>query len=593
MRCQSSLFVFATFAILVPPASAQVIQPYSGDQSLEVNIAAAGAAAVAGAPPQFVAPAGGMTATLDAFANCPPPASKSLLMPGTQHSVTGAGHVVLQLAQALAPGAPVCVVETFTGAGAPAQIAVSEVTENAADRAAAPAPPPAKPVIVPVAAGDGIVLVNPVPPPAGSTATINIYASCPPPAAANALNAPGIVNAVDGSGNEVVVKLASTAKEKEALCAEETFTGGAAPVPPVGSDVITVSAAPAAAPPANSPSSKSQLPNVLAAGGVVVSAGASTNAGSNFNLDVFFDQPISPASRKNPNPLPIDGWASFSGYVRLASIAQPGQVSASSTLTSYVSPAIDSAPANLVQSGELLLAFDLGHKISNTDPARPYLIPSFTLTAGAITPLSSAPSSPTIYIVSQAIYNYYTSASSVSPAAQAAITTACGTSYSSTTPCYVAFLPQDRTRFFRDWSGGFKLKNYYYDASSDAFGFPGITTITFGQNEYVTGGAMSGFVAHVGTVQPVIGPVAKSFAGYLYVFGSMDMVVARNLASRNAPQFSLSTAPSSVTAGQSDVAQIQVAQPNRDRYQFGVELDLVKLISVLKPSTPPAPPTPQ
>ena len=314
-------------------------------------------------------------------------------------------------------------------------------------------------------------------------------------------------------------------------------------------------------------------------GGVDFSAGASTNPGANFTAEIDFDRELS-----GPSALALDAPVWISGYVRLASIAQPGAISSSTTLTSYVSPAVNASSVDLVQSGEMLVSLDFwpwkGHLGGLNTPIKVML----TASGGAITPLSSAPSSPTVYVVSQALYSYY-AANPTDPNAKA-VTTSCGSSFSTTVPCYVAFVPEDRTSFFRDWSAGVKFKNYCYSGTAhDQYPFPGITTATIGQNEFVTGGSMRGFVLHIATLQPVPSNVAGSLSGYLYFFGSMDMVVRRRIAYTGAPQFSLSTAGSSITPNSSNVAEVSVAQPNRDRYRFGLGLDLVKLISLIKNKT--------
>ncbi len=134
--------------------------------------------------------------------------------------------MALQLAQPLALGQLVCVTETFSPAGVLAQVKMPGAAADPAQRPAAPAIS-----VDPVTAGNASVLVNPIPPPAGYSATVKIYASCPPAAGAAELDDATIPDLVDGSGNKVVVLLAGPAKSKGTLCAVETLSGGPAPIP--------------------------------------------------------------------------------------------------------------------------------------------------------------------------------------------------------------------------------------------------------------------------------------------------------------------------------------------------------------------------
>jgi hypothetical protein len=120
------------------------------------------------------------------------------------------------------------------------------------------------------------------------------------------------------------------------------------------------------------------------------------------------------------------------------------------------------------------------------------------------------------------------------------------------------------------------VKKYYWNDGNHKYDFPSLLDLTFGQNEYVTGGSMRGFVVHVGGSTPI-----AHFPG-VYLSGSADLVVAR---SQNGPNFLLQSAPSTVTINDASVAQLYVQQPNRDRYRVGIGLDIITVLSKLHNSS--------
>jgi hypothetical protein len=202
---------------------------------------------------------------------------------------------------------------------------------------------------------------------------------------------------------------------------------------------------------------------------------------------------------------------------------------------------------------------------------------------GMVTPLSPNQANPPIYTVTPALYSYYTSAPYPNAAAQTAITQACPTFTAGS--CYVTYVPEGRTRFYRDWLAGFRFRFYYpadtntANADSRKYLFPSTATIAVGENEYVTAGHLHGLVLHAGGRVLVPAPYSSKLAGFLYVYGSVDMNI--NGKNQNSPQFLLQTAATTVTAASTGVATIAVPDQNRDRYRFGVALDLGKLISLV------------
>jgi hypothetical protein len=305
-------------------------------------------------------------------------------------------------------------------------------------------------------------------------------------------------------------------------------------------------------------------------GGIDVNAAASTDPAAKFLLDLSFEKPMTGVASGYASPL----W--LSGYIRLASIAQPGAISGAADVATYISPLTASTPSTLVQSAEAQFTFE--GKIPSSASSSPSSI-HLIAGGGIITPLSPSQANPTPYQVDQALYNYYNNASATGIAAVAyqAITTACGSTFSATTPCYVAYVPQDRSRFYRNWSTGLTYREY--TSNGNGYFFPNYLTLSVGQNEYVTAGMMRGFVLHAGGTFLMPGVQASKLAGALWLYGAIDMDLTHT--DQSTQQFLLQTAPSTVTATGASVAVIPVAAQNRDRYRFGVALDISKLVSML------------
>ena len=439
--------IFTSFAI------AQVKQPYDGDISIEVTP---------------VAPKAPVTASIDVFTQCTTPTGPSLLKPGIQNSVLDGKDVPLALAAKLTSGGSVCAIETFVGVGAlPVQIFTAIV------RSVPPVPtslaaPKSNVVIEPPNASQQYILVDPIAPVAGQAATLEVYAACPAataPAGTSLLVANQQTDVI-APGATVTLVLAKQLTSGDPLCAVETFTGS--PVKsPVSSAAVTVTAAQAPAPATSSITSSLTLTPVRLIGGVDVNAAASTNPAAKFLLDVSFEKPI---AKNSP-----DSWLWMSGYVRLASIAQPGAVSGITNISTYIQPLVASTPSTLVQSAEAEFAVESKlYAASSSNTSTPSSL-HFIAEGGIITPLSPNQSNPTPYQVNQALYNYYNNpnATGIAAIAYQAILTACGATFSTTTPCYVAYIPQDRSRFYRNWAAGLRYRDYWpQSSSSKSYFFP-------------------------------------------------------------------------------------------------------------------------
>jgi hypothetical protein len=310
--------------------------------------------------------------------------------------------------------------------------------------------------------------------------------------------------------------------------------------------------------------------------GVDVSAASSASPQAVFLLLNTIDIPfkkISDLSTQTKNIF----W--ISGKLGIAGMAQPGNLSGAAS-SGFYSSAINANPDKIVQSVDAAAYFGyqfMGRQVNGgtfdsgteklDDPKTLFTL-SVVLGLGAITPLSASQANPPVYEATPLILQTQTPYSPTS-----SFPTSCTPSSPTASPvCYVAFVPGDRTRFYRHYEAGLRLKIYAEDKTDRRLRFPGIIDAAIGQNEYVTGGNLSGLVFHVFGSFPV--PVLDG----VYTFGSMDLALARNSGGNQ-----LLLIPAPVTAGVTftspSVYLISTTQPNRDRYQLGFGVDVFHLFS--------------
>ncbi len=317
--------------------------------------------------------------------------------------------------------------------------------------------------------------------------------------------------------------------------------------------------------------------------GVDVEGASSTSPAARFMGNASIDLPVFPAMPGSERLTDIERAKVFiGGSLRIAAMAQPGALSSSAFTQGYFASAINATPDKIVQSWEgngsvsFKLSgtnlgfgtFDTGSPTSKNYPRKTLLTTSFLLSGGFVSPLSASQANPPVYYATNQIQSLYPNEGWGSLGTSCAYT-------SSNPPCYVAFVPTDRTRFYKHYEAGLRWRIYGEDFNNNVLRFPGILDLTVGQNEYVTAGKLNGVVVHFGGLLPV--PIPK--VDGIYAFGSLDSEV--NGPVGGGAQLLLTPVPSTanVTYLSPSVYTIPVAQPNRDRYRFGIGVDLYHLLT--------------
>jgi hypothetical protein len=136
---------------------------------------------------------------------------------------------------------------------------------------------------------------------------------------------------------------------------------------------------------------------------------------------------------------------------------------------------------------------------------------------------------------------------------------------------YIGFVTPDRDRFYRQYGFGFRYSKYHPDHKYES---PQTFTITFGQDELITGGQLRSVVTQFDGFYPL--PVNKVSGRYqfLYIFGTATLRLSRG---ENLTPLVLASAPSTINGTESSVAIVSTPS-NRDTYRIGIGADLVNLI---------------
>lgn len=171
-----------------------------------------------------------------------------------------------------------------------------------------------------------------------------------------------------------------------------------------------------------------------------------------------------------------------------------------------------------------------------------------------------------------------------------------------------AFVNLDRSRFFRSYFIGLRLKSYHFsdlvsshscdaddtttqsdEGNSGKYklcegvynAFPGIVDLTVGQDESVTAGHLSHFVFRLDAVYPL--PWFKGFT----IFGSLNAALESNRST--AHLFAPPSTTTGVTVSDKSVFQVPLTLPDRDNYRVGLGVDLVQLAHSINAKQAPAP----
>jgi len=157
----------------------------------------------------------------------------------------------------------------------------------------------------------------------------------------------------------------------------------------------------------------------------------------------------------------------------------------------------------------------------------------------------------------------------------------------------IAFVTPDRSRFFRKYFAGVRLKTYHFtgrasghfcdednsDCEALMNSFPGVIDVTAAQDEQVTGGHLSHWVLRLDGIYPL--PFAPGF----HIFGSLSSAFQKNVTSN---ELFVAPPPATVAANDPSVFLAPAPQPaSHDIYRIGLGVDIFQLLNARKAQAGP------
>lgn len=144
---------------------------------------------------------------------------------------------------------------------------------------------------------------------------------------------------------------------------------------------------------------------------------------------------------------------------------------------------------------------------------------------------------------------------------------------------YVAFVPSDRDRFFRQYYAGFRINTFFFNRNNvPTQRFPGMLDIMYGQNEFVTGGRLRGGVFRLDGYFPLPFEQLK----FINLFATALLRPGRTKISTPLILEPVDTAKTPVTVPGPDVAIVPFPQINRDYYRVGAGIDFMSFVQAMK-----------
>jgi hypothetical protein len=141
---------------------------------------------------------------------------------------------------------------------------------------------------------------------------------------------------------------------------------------------------------------------------------------------------------------------------------------------------------------------------------------------------------------------------------------------------FVAFVQNDRDRFFRQYYAGLRIQTFFFNLHNIPMQrFPAQLDLTVGQNEFVTGGKLHGPVVRIEGYFPLPYENLK----FINIIGTAVLRPGHALTS---VPLVLEPAPAGTIVPGPNVALIAIPQPNRDYYRAGFGLDFISFVQKLR-----------
>jgi len=217
---------------------------------------------------------------------------------------------------------------------------------------------------------------------------------------------------------------------------------------------------------------------------------------------------------------------------------------------------------------------------------------SFIFGGGTLTPFNSISTAPEFGLNTNIAQQFNQNASLAPLYPQLALglcnygltstmTTTCPTTPPATKPTTVAFVFPNRSRFYRGFYGGLRMRFFYFTGSCEAKSasgtceamniFPGTFDLRFGEDESVTGGHLVPFVVTLTGSFPIPGT-----KGALRIFGTSYLRTYRN---QNTTTLILVPSSNFTSLDNPAVVVQPIQRSDQDYFRLGVGLDVFPLLS--------------
>jgi hypothetical protein len=139
---------------------------------------------------------------------------------------------------------------------------------------------------------------------------------------------------------------------------------------------------------------------------------------------------------------------------------------------------------------------------------------------------------------------------------------------------FVGFVPPNRERFFRNYGLGARITSFSRD---DSLAPPATYTLSFGEDEAVTGGIFRSVVSQFDVFYPLPTSKANGHYKFIFLFGTANLRLSK---ASNIPTFALQNPNSNgVTVQPFDPnLAIVTVRSTRDTYRIGAGIDVISLI---------------
>lgn len=143
---------------------------------------------------------------------------------------------------------------------------------------------------------------------------------------------------------------------------------------------------------------------------------------------------------------------------------------------------------------------------------------------------------------------------------------------------YVGFVPPNRERFYRNYGVGLRVTTYANSPNP-----PATYTISFGEDEAITGGIFRSVVGKIDVFYPLPLPGTTQAYKCIYLFGDTSLRLSK---ATTIPTFALQNPNANgITVQPFDPnLAIVTVRSTRDTYRIGVGVDLISLFSSIKGS---------